>query len=125
VKLSLPGRRSPMPNLSRAFHVTEPQPQATPAEPVDAVNPLGAAIDWAFYVHGVRQPGDDFLEACDLARAGTGFVWLGLFEPSISQLNGLGGWPMPSKRTWRKSRPTSSPSAASRRWSASTNSSAT
>ena len=70
------------------LRVTEPLLAVTPTESTDAVNPLGAAIDWALYVNGVRQPGDDFHGACARARGGEGFIWLGLFEPSISRLNG-------------------------------------
>ena len=90
MKLSLPGRRNAIPILTRAPRVTEPHGAVTTTEPNDAVNPLGAAIDWALYIGGVRQPGDDFAGACSRARGGVGFIWLGLFEPSISQLSGLG-----------------------------------
>jgi magnesium transporter len=90
VKLSLRGRGSARPILTRALQVVStPQPPETPAEPGDAVSPLGAAVDWAHYVDGVRQPPAEFPDACAQARAGSGFIWLGLFEPSISQLNGL------------------------------------
>jgi magnesium transporter len=77
--------------LGRGLSVADPHRPASPPEPTDAVSPLGAAIDWALYIDGVRQPGDDFLDACSAARVGVGFIWLGLFEPTISQLNGLGG----------------------------------
>jgi magnesium transporter len=51
---------------------------------------LDAAVDWALYRDGVRQHEDDFLRACQIARSGDGFVWLGLHEPSTDQLSLLG-----------------------------------
>jgi magnesium transporter len=51
---------------------------------------LDAAVDWALYVDGIRQEHQDFDAACRLARGGTGFVWLGLHEPTTSQLEQLG-----------------------------------
>jgi magnesium transporter len=51
---------------------------------------LDAAVDWALYYEGVRQPTPDFDSACRLAREGAGFVWLGLHEPTAEQLSQLG-----------------------------------
>jgi magnesium transporter len=51
---------------------------------------LDAAVDWALYRDGVRQAEDDFHVACEAARSGDGFVWLGLHEPSTEQLTLLG-----------------------------------
>ena len=51
---------------------------------------LDAAVDWALYRDGVRQPEDDFDLACEAAKGGDGFVWLGLHEPSPDQLTLLG-----------------------------------
>jgi magnesium transporter len=51
---------------------------------------LDAAVDWALYRDGVRQADDDFHVACEAARGGDGFVWLGLHEPSAEQLTLLG-----------------------------------
>ncbi len=51
---------------------------------------LDAAVDWALYRDGIRQPVEDFDSACRTAREGEGFVWLGLHEPSNEQLNQLG-----------------------------------
>jgi magnesium transporter len=48
-----------------------------------------AAVDWAHYVGGERQPGTDFTAACQAAASGQGFVWLGLFEPAPEQLDAL------------------------------------
>lgn len=51
---------------------------------------LDAAVDWALYRDGVRQPVSDFDSACRQARDGGGFVWLGLHEPDERQLAELG-----------------------------------
>jgi magnesium transporter len=51
---------------------------------------LDAAVDWALYRDGVRQPDDDFHLACEAARSGDGFMWLGLHEPNSEQLTLLG-----------------------------------
>lgn len=51
---------------------------------------LDAAVDWALYRDGIRQPSTDFDAACRAARAGEGFVWLGLHEPTGTQLAQLG-----------------------------------
>jgi magnesium transporter len=63
----------------------------------EAVSPAGAAaqllaaaVDWALYSGGHRQPVDDFDLACRTAQEGEGFVWLGLHEPSTHQLSLLG-----------------------------------
>ena len=86
MKLSLP-RPS-----ARPLHVplVGREPARPVAKPTDAEDPLAAAVDWALYIDGVRQPGGDFAEACAMAQRGEGFVWLGLFEPSVAQVNGLG-----------------------------------
>ncbi len=52
--------------------------------------PRTAVVDWAFYRDGRRQ--DDlgsYTEAVERARAGVGFVWIGLFEPTGDQLAGI------------------------------------
>jgi magnesium transporter len=51
---------------------------------------LDAAVDWAHYVDGIRQPYTEFDDACRTARDGEGFVWLGLHEPTTNQLAQLG-----------------------------------
>ncbi len=67
-----------------------PEPERGLAvDPVPVGDPLEAAVDWALYVDGIRQPPSDFAGACADARHGQGFVWLGLFEPTVPQLNGL------------------------------------
>jgi len=56
----------------------------------DTLGLLDAAIDWALYSGGTRLPIADFDEAVARARAGEGFVWLGLHEPTTGQLAQLG-----------------------------------
>jgi magnesium transporter len=51
---------------------------------------LDAAVDWGLYCGGVRQPDGDFGAACQAAREGDGFLWLGLHEPATEQLALLG-----------------------------------
>lgn len=51
---------------------------------------LDAAVAWGLYRDGFRQHVTDFAEACALARAGEGFIWIGLHEPGPAQLEELG-----------------------------------
>ena len=51
---------------------------------------LDAAVDWGLYQDGMRQPLDDFDVAVARARAGEGFIWIGLHEPTHGQLTQLG-----------------------------------
>jgi magnesium transporter len=51
---------------------------------------LDAAVDWAHYCDGRRAEVCDFASAVEAAREGTGFVWLGLHQPSPEQLEQLG-----------------------------------
>ncbi len=51
---------------------------------------LDAAVDWARYVDGVRQPPEAFETAWEATRIGGGFLWLGLYEPTPGQLDELG-----------------------------------
>ena len=51
---------------------------------------LDALVDWALYVDGLRQPPQDFEDACQAASADGGFLWLGLHEPTAAQLDELG-----------------------------------
>jgi magnesium transporter len=51
---------------------------------------LDAVVDWGLYVDGVRQPAQAFESACDAARTGGGFLWVGLHEPTREQLDQLG-----------------------------------
>ncbi len=51
---------------------------------------LDAAVDWALYQDGARCPAQDFHDAVGQARAGNGFVWLGLHQASAEQLTQLG-----------------------------------
>lgn len=83
MKLSLP-RPASRPLLVPPLRSLPARPAVEPADPADPADPLTAAVDWALYVDGVRQLGGDFAEACKLAEGGKGFVWLGLFEPSVA-----------------------------------------
>src|SRR5512133_2281692 len=51
---------------------------------------LHALVDWALYIDGVRQPLQDFEDACQAASADGGFLWLGLHEPTAPQLEQRG-----------------------------------
>jgi magnesium transporter len=51
---------------------------------------LDAAVDWALYRDGIRQPVADFEDAVATARTDEGFVWLGLHDPTGEQLTQLG-----------------------------------
>jgi magnesium transporter len=51
---------------------------------------LDAVVDWALYADGVRQPPQEFETACEAARCGGGFLWLGMHEPTTEQLEQLG-----------------------------------
>src|SRR5690348_4073352 len=67
-------------------------PSGTGAAPGAAHPPelLDAVVDWGLYINGVRQPPQPFPLACEAARAGDGFLWLGVHEPSVRQLAQLG-----------------------------------
>jgi magnesium transporter len=58
---------------------------------IPEVDRSSAIIDFAIYCDGVRQPDPpSWLHAYDSVReSGTGFVWIGLREPSTRQLTGL------------------------------------
>ncbi len=88
---SLPAAR-PLRSGVLARHRDPTTPDGTAARALDAAHThlLDAAVDWALYADGVRQPVTDFAAACATARAGDGFVWLGLHEPSTAQLSLLG-----------------------------------
>ena len=46
----------------------------------------GAIVDWAFYRAGVRDTSvGSYREATALAKAGDGFVWIGLHEPTADE----------------------------------------
>jgi magnesium transporter len=46
-------------------------------------------VAWAWYVDGVRQDCDDLQFASDRAKAGDGFVWLGLRDPTDDDMAGF------------------------------------
>lgn len=48
------------------------------------------AVAWGHYVGGVRQPSTDFDACVATARSGTGFIWIGVHDPSPAQLAQLG-----------------------------------
>jgi magnesium transporter len=79
----LPGRR----NGVISGPLTSLAPVIAPSNGVDL---LDAAIDWALYQDGKRTAVEGFDAAVEAARAGDGFVWLGLHEPTAAQLTQLG-----------------------------------
>jgi magnesium transporter len=81
----------PLP-LRTVVSARRPLPRPTPARGLvrSRASLLDAAVDWALYRDGIRQADDDFHVACEAARAGDGFIWLGLHEPSPEQLTLLG-----------------------------------
>ncbi|MGW5360370.1 magnesium and cobalt transport protein CorA [Actinopolymorpha pittospori] len=83
----LGGRRArAMMRAIRRRPTVGPHPLSSPS----STSPQTAVVDWAFYRDGKRQ--DDvtsYSDAVNRARQGGGFVWIGLFEPSESQLAGI------------------------------------
>jgi magnesium transporter len=61
------------------------RPRPTPPAPP----PPSSVIAWAWYVDGVRRPCSDLTTAARLARTGQGFVWLGLKDPEVADLQAL------------------------------------
>ncbi|MGO1972383.1 MAG: magnesium and cobalt transport protein CorA [Propionibacteriaceae bacterium] len=51
--------------------------------------PPSSVVAWGWYVDGIRQDCADLSAASQRARAGEGFVWLGLKEPSDVDLQGF------------------------------------
>jgi magnesium transporter len=51
---------------------------------------LDAVVDWGLYEGGVRQPPQDFEAACATAKETDGFLWIGLHDPSATQLEQIG-----------------------------------
>ncbi len=97
--------RAPRSPLARSMSRSMPLPRTLPLRAVvagrrsfgaasgaadRAPTLLDAAVDWALYRDGIRQPVTDFDLACAAARSGEGFVWLGLHEPGGEQLAQLG-----------------------------------
>src|SRR5690348_6880983 len=50
---------------------------------------VGPVVDCAVYVHGVRQPPVAAGDALEVAREQGGFVWLGLYEPTETELGDI------------------------------------
>lgn len=46
-------------------------------------------VAWGWYVDGVRMEGADLAAATDRARAGEGFVWMGLKDPTDADMSGF------------------------------------
>jgi magnesium transporter len=63
------------------------KPQATPRRTTAL---LDAAVAWGYYLDGVRSDGLGFEASVSAAKAGEGFLWLGLHEPTTDQLTQLG-----------------------------------
>jgi len=62
---------------------------AAPARPM-ATDPASVIVDWAYYSDGERRLEVDTLpDALALARAGDGFVWIGMLEPTQAQLDAV------------------------------------
>ena len=76
----------------RRYLPTVPGVRRRPA-PVTALPaaPVSSVIAWAWYVDGVRKPVESLTTAARLARAGEGFVWLGLKDPRDDDLLALSG----------------------------------
>jgi magnesium transporter len=51
---------------------------------------LDVVVNWGLYVAGGRQPDVPLEVACRRAAGGEGFLWLGVHEPSLDQLDQLG-----------------------------------
>jgi magnesium transporter len=51
---------------------------------------LDAAVAWGYYQDGVRLDGRGFEASVAAAKAGEGFLWIGLHEPTTAQLVQLG-----------------------------------
>jgi magnesium transporter len=84
--LTKPTLRTVVPGRRAAGALAGPVPFRAPGEDL-----LEAAVDWALYRDGRRVPVAGFDAAASAARNGEGFVWLGLHEPSVEQLEQLGG----------------------------------
>jgi magnesium transporter len=94
--------RSPRPTLARSLPIATPLRavvngrrngvivnDARPASAAE-IGLLDAAVDWALYRDGSREHAADFSAAVVAAREGRGFVWLGLHDPTPTQLEQLG-----------------------------------
>ena len=57
--------------------------------PDDSAIAQDAIVDWALYTDGHRKPVTSYAEAVEQSRAGEGFVWIGMHEPSEEQLAGI------------------------------------
>lgn len=80
--MSSPGER----RLSAGLRSLTRRPTTAPPVPEP---PPTSVVAWAWYVDGVRRSGPDLTTAARLARAGEGFVWLGLKDPDDADLQAL------------------------------------
>lgn len=73
----------------RDVSVAKQGSSSAPAETGESVvDPANVIVDWAYYQDGHRHTQVQTLpEALRLARAGDGFVWIGMLEPSQHQLD--------------------------------------
>jgi magnesium transporter len=75
----------PKPSNRRSNPVTA---DVNAADAEAMADPASVIVDWAYYQDGQRHPQVQTLpEALRLARAGDGFVWIGMLEPSQRQLD--------------------------------------
>ena len=88
----MPDRRRLLPEMliGRPVPPTPPAPNLGrrtmgPRMPRWATTP-DSLVAWGWYVDGVRMPGDDLSAATNRARAGEGFVWLGLHNPTDADM---------------------------------------
>jgi magnesium transporter len=73
---------------SRLIAAATPRPE--PEAPRRPLALLDAAVAWGHYRDGERVDGLGFEASVTAAKAGDGFMWLGLHEPSTDQLTQLG-----------------------------------
>ncbi len=77
-------RRMPLAPVVRAVRRPPGPPDTTSGQPNAPGN--HGVVDWALYVEGRRASVASHQEAVQRARAGEGFVWVGLFEPTQGEL---------------------------------------
>src|SRR4051812_28784322 len=63
-----------------------PRPAGAPRTRAPRREASDPVVDCAVYVDGHRQPAVDPRDALKVAREADGFVWLGLYEPTESEL---------------------------------------
>ncbi|MGD7732697.1 magnesium/cobalt transporter CorA [Propionibacteriaceae bacterium G57] len=53
-------------------------------------HPHEAVVAWGWYVDGLKQPMDDLHTATERAKVGHGFIWMGLKDPTVEQMEHFG-----------------------------------